>query len=444
MRLTVEELDNRTRVDGSKLYHNLDELRKFRDSQAENDTTQQYDNDYAGELQSARSKGIECIEMWTHDRVIVRAGSGIIIRNDERVDPIPGLPFTIVKIIPTLNDVWGMSLMQLVRDPQEHLWTLRNAALNGLKLMMDPPRSIDIMSDPDNADRAWRPGQVFPTTMAARDAVELLRVQGIDPMVSQSAVASEQETMEYITGLTRDLAGSSSADTATQAALNQRQAKGRIAKMVACVNRAWCDVARMFLLLDQVFMDYSKPVKVMGARGAEWHTVTPQMIGGLWNPKPKAASMDAMRELTKQNLMEWLSNALPVNGMVSPSGKALDWAPIMEQLAELNSINPDTVVVDAAELFASQDAQSMAAAESQAKANQLLAPPPEPESDASAWAQNLRVFESVKYEDLPPAAQAATLTNMGLPSDGVGDLALDPTMPVPPPPVKESAPSAAK
>lgn len=435
MRLTIEELDGRERADGTKLYKNLDKLREWFESSAEGaGDTQEWDNDHGGELALARRKGIEVIEMWTHNRIIVRAGGKYIIRDEERVDPIPGLPFTVIKIIPSLNDVWGMSLMQLVRDPQENLWALRNAALNGLKLLMDPPRAVDVMSDPDNADRPWKPGQVYPTSMAAKDAVELLRVQGIDPLVSQNALAAEQEVMEYITGLTRELAGSSDAGTATQAALNQRQAKGRIGKMIATVNRSWCDVAKMFLLLNQVFLDYSKPVKILGARGAEWVQVTPKMIGGDWQPTPKASSVDAMRELTKQNLLEWLSSVLPINGMVSPSGKAVDWAPIVKQLAELNNINPDTVVVDAASLFASQHDQTIANAQSEAEAMQIMQPPdPEAQPENMVEAAQSKLFQSVNYKDLPNQAQAAMLESIGLPSEGVetDDNPTKPTRPEP-------------
>lgn len=417
MRLTIEELESRERPDGSPLYKNLEELRNWFEAQDGSDTTtQDFDNDHSGELQQARRKGIECIEMYTHDRVIVRAGGKFIIRDEERVDPIVGLPFDVVRIMPALNDVWGMSLMQLLRDPQEHVWTLENAALNALKLLLDPPRSVDVVSDPDNADRAWRPGQVFPTSMAAKDAVELLRVQGIDPLVSQQAIASQRDLMEYITGITREVAGQSNADTATQAALNQRQAKGRIGKMIGHVNRSWCGVAKKFLCLSTVFMDYTKPVKVLGPRGHTWVQVAPSMIGGNWTPRPKASSQDAIKELTKQNLQEFLAAALPVNGMVSASGKAIDWAPLMEQLAELNNIQG--AVVDAQQMFEAMREQKLSDAQSEAEAMQIMQPPVEEEA---APDPQVKIFESMNYKDLPNTAQAAMLESIGLPSDGVGE-----------------------
>jgi hypothetical protein len=417
MRLTIEEIETRKKADGTPLYDSemVAKLRAWFDSDdsSSNRPTQTYDNDAAGELERARRKGIEVIEMWTHNRVIVRAGGSFIIRNDERVDPIPGLPFDVVTILPALNDVWGMSLMQLLRDPQEHTWTLENGSLNLLKLALDPPRSVDVISDPDNADRAWRPGQTFPTSMTAKDAVQTLNVQGIDPLGSLSAVAQQREVMEYITGITSEVAGQSNADTATQAALNQRQAKGRIGKMIASVNRAWGGVAKKFLLLDQAFMDYTKPVKLLGQRGDEFVHVSPQMIGGEWNPKPKASTQDAIKELTKQNLSEFLSVALPVNGMVSASGKAIDWAPIVEQLAELNGIPSQKVVVDAQQLFEAQQEQTVAEAEAQAAAAQAM-----PQDDSPPDPQ-VKIFESMSYKDLPDGAQAAMLESIGLPSDGV-------------------------
>lgn len=417
MRVSLEELEAAERPDGTKLYKRLEELRDIVESQ-ESEQTQTFDNDNSGEIAAARRKGIEVIEMWTHDRVIARA-CGLIIRNDERTDPINGLPCELIRILPSLVDPGGMSLMQLVRDPQEHLWSLRNGALNGLKLMLDPPRSIDIMSDPDNADKVWKPGQTYTTTMAAKDAVELLRVSGIDPLVSQTAIASEQDVMEYITGITRGVSGAENASTATVGALNSRASRGRIGKMIASVNRSWCNVAKMFLLLDQAFMDYSKPVKILGPKGKEWVHVSPQMIGGDWNPTPKASSNDAIKELSKQNVLEMLNTLMPLNGFVSPGGKAIDWTPLVVKLAELEGLNAAEVIVDAASLFESQRAQTLAQASAQSEAMAMQQPPPEESPPNMVEGAQARLYETINYKDLPNDAQRAMLESIGLPSTGV-------------------------
>lgn len=436
MRLTIEELESKKRSDGSPFYKNLDELRRIIEGDGSSDDVQRdLDNDYAGERDKARREGIEVIEMWTKDRVIVRAAGGTIIRDDPNPYLHGRLPFEVVTLQPSLNDVWGMSVMWLLRDIQQLLWTLDNASADALKMLIDPPLAVDITADPENISKALFPGQRFAGRGEARQIMEPLRVTGVDMFASDATVKAQREQMEYITGITREMAGLSQADTATQAALNQRQAKGRVGIMLRVVDTAFARCAEMMLQLNQQYLNLAQPIKLLGPKGSEWRNISPKEIAGIWDVRAKNASERVVEELRRQNLMEGLAALQPMNGLVTPTGKTVNYEPFIKELAESFKMPSEQILVPAQMLYDQQRLQAVAEATAMAEAQKILPPEPQqqqatPEQPVDPFADaQSKLFQSINYKDMPDAAQARMLEALGLPSDGVEDDNRNPTRP---------------
>jgi hypothetical protein len=423
MRLTLDELKAKKRSDGSAFYKNLDELEDI--DGGGDDDTRDLDNDFSGELEKARMSGIEVVEMWTRDRWIVRAGSGTIILDEKNPFWHGRLPFEIVTILPSRNGPWGNSVVWTAQDVQAHLHTLDNASMDALKLMIDPPLAVD-GTDPENFARPTRPGERFNATQGVKEVFEPMRLTGIDPYVSEQVISSARGQMEYITGITREMAGQSDVDTATQAALNQRQSKGRVGVMMRSIDDSFARIAEMFLQLCQQFLDLSQPVKVLCEDGAAWQHIAPHEIAGLWDVRPKNSSERVVKELRMQNLMEGLSSLSPGVGMASPSGKALDLTPLYEEIGELLNL-PRSIVVDAQDMREQSQQDMLAQAEAEAQAMQMTAPP-EPQGPPEPTMRE-QLMKSINYKDLPDAAQAGLLEEAGLPTDGVEDDNINPTRP---------------
>lgn len=420
MRLSLDELKSKKRADGSPLYENLD---KLSETDAGFPEDGQLDNDHSGERDKARRKGIEVIEMWSRDRLLVRAGGGTIIRDEPNPYKHGRLPFEVITLLPSLNDVWGISIMWALRDVQELIHSLDNASMDALKLQINPPLAIDVIDDDENSERPLFPGQRFPSRNA-KDAVVPIRVTGTEPFVNQQAIQATREQLEYITGISKELAGASDSSTATQAALNQRQAKGRIGIMMRNIDAAFARCAEMILQLNQQYLDVSVPQKVAGTEGAEWKLIAPAQIAGVWDVRPKNSSEQATKELHRQNLLECLNTLMPAMSAVLPSGKTVDITPILENLADSFNVEKERVLVDVSQLYAQRQqeavAQSVAGAQAQAEAMKILPP-----QDPAAAAQH-KMFESLNFKDLPTAAKGAMLQQAGLPADGVGDPTQDP------------------
>lgn len=433
MYLERAELAARKRADGTPLY-DLSGIPEGASGSGGGENDGQLDNDKSGERDKARRKGIHVVELWTRDRVMVRA-NGRIIRDDPNPHPYGRLPFEVVRLLPSLNDVWGISLMWALRDPQALVQSLDNAAMDSIKFQLDPPRAVDT-DDPANAEREWMPGQVFPSRNP-QDAVKTLGGAGIDPNSAQAAIQFIRDITKQITGITDELAGASTADTATQAALNDRAAKGRMGVMLRLVDAAWARVATGFLQLDQKYLDLSVPVKVMGPGRSDWKHIAPSEIAGQWDARPKNSSERVVKELHRENLMNAINALGAFAERTTPSGMTIDITPFAEELAESFGVSKERVVVPADQMRHQHEQDAVSMARGQAAAMAIMPPQPpapvaptpeQPEPSLIEQAQS-KLFSSVNYKDLPDAAQAAMLEQIGLPADGVEDDNANPTRP---------------
>lgn len=425
MRLSLEELRAKRKSNGKPFYKNLDQLENIPGGNSDMPSVRKLDHDYSGERDKAHRDGIEVIEMWTRDRVIVRAAGGIIIRDDPNPYWHGRLPFEVITLMPSLNDVWGTSVVWTIKDVQDLLHTLDNASMDALKLAIDPPLNVSL-EDPENMTKPTRPAERFGSRSGATP-VTPIKVQGIEHFTSEQAIQSARNQMEYISGITREMAGQSDADTATQAALNQRQAKGRVGIMMGAIDASFARIAELFLQLSQQYLDLSRPVKILGPEGEAWRHIAPREIAGLWLVRPKNSSEQVVKELHRQNLMEALSALLPMAGQAMPSGRAIDVTPIVEELGESFGIRKDRLIVDAQQMRAQHQADVVADGEAQAQVMQMTAPPPQegpPPPDVRE-----QLIQSINYKDLPDAAQADLLQEAGLSPEGVEDDNRNPTRP---------------
>jgi hypothetical protein len=420
MRMDLDELKAPTRADGTPFYKNLEQLEGAGGSDSRLDNGQ-LDNDNAGERDKARRDGIEVVEMWTRSRVMVRA-NGVIIRDDP--SPIPGhLPFEVIRLIPSLNDVWGVSLMTALRDPQSLIHSLDNAAMDNIKLALDPPRAVDISDDADNADREWMPGQVYPSRNP-QDAVRTLQGVAIDPNSAQAAIASIRDIAKQITGIVDEIAGQSRADTATEAAINQRQAKGRLGVMMNLVDAGWAKVAQKFLLLDQKYLDLSVPIKVMGPGRADWRHVGPKELSGVWDARPKNSTERIVKELHRESLIQAIATLSQFADRALPSGKTIDITRYAEELADSFGIAKEAVVVSADKSREQRHMDLLADAMAQAEAMKLMpAEPPMPPMPPPAPEPTPGIQDQIRtqFKDLGPEQQKDYLAQIGLTTDGIDD-----------------------
>ena len=280
------------------------------------------------------------------------------------------------------------------------------------------------------------PGQVFPSRNPS-DAVKALTALTMDPNSAQAAIGAIRDITKQITGITDELAGQSVADTATQAALNDRAAKGRMGVMLRQVDEAWARVALGFLQLNQRYLDLSVPIRVMGGAGrSDWKHIAPSEIAGQWDVRPKNSSERIVKELHRENLMNAINAVGAFAERTTPSGMTVDLTPLISELVETFGIPKESVIVPADQMRQQREMDAVSMAKGQAAAMQFLPPEPAPapapmpaeEPSLIEQAQS-KLFSSINYKDLPDAAQRAMLEDIGLPSEGVEDDNQNPTRP---------------
>lgn len=420
-RQTLDELKSYRRADGSPLYKNLEQLEP-QAGEVGDETVRAFDNDKSAEREKAHRQGHEIVEMWTRDRLITVANENIVIRDDPNPYRHGRLPFAVARVLPTLNDVWGQSLMWAVRDPQELLWTLDNANIDALKLQLDPPMAVN-SNDPDAKQFVFEPGARLPSPDAA-NAFKLMETAGVDRYTSEQAIREVRERLKFISGVTDEISGASTADTATQAALNQRQSKGRIGIMLRVIDRAFAECAEMIVQLNQQYLDLSVPVRIMGPMGDPvWKPVRPSEIAGMWHVRPRNSSERVVKELYRQNLLELQNSLMPQAGVVNPDGTTVNLGPIAGKIVESFDFHADEIVVDATQMFEQRRREMVADAIATAEAQQHLPPPPEaapaPQQQEEPLTLQKRILQSMDYDKLGPDAQRAFLAQQGLPTTDV-------------------------
>lgn len=370
MRMTMGELESPKRSDGSPRYKNLDQLRAWYSGEnytSWSETTNYVTADYASEVERARAQGIEVVEMWTPKRLIVIAQRRFVIRDEPNPYYHRKIPFELVTLQPMLDGPWGHAVMWAIRDVQELLQTLDNANMDALKLAIDPPTVGDM--EPDG--RGLYPGKHVKSNQGST-GIAAIRVTGIEHFTADAAVQGYLSRMKQTTGITDELGGDSQADSATQAAINQRQAKGRISIMLRFVDAAWARTAERFLQLNQQFLDHTKAHRVTGSDG--WQQIQPREIAGMWDVRPKNTSERIVKELDRQNKLEALAGLAPFSETVTPSGYAIDLGPVIRNAVDAFDMDPDDVVVPLDEKLQTDARVSAAQAIMQMQAQGMMQP----------------------------------------------------------------------
>jgi len=137
------------------VYKNVDMLKEARNTQAEKDYDEREQTLWA---QQRNKDLIEVLEYWEDDQVITVGGRAVVLAGG-RPNPlrIKRKPFVACSAMPDAFQMVGMSVVESLAQIQEYLWTLQNARIDALRLLVNPVTMI--RSDVDDVDAfEWYPG----------------------------------------------------------------------------------------------------------------------------------------------------------------------------------------------------------------------------------------------------------------------------------------------
>ena len=276
---------------------------------------------------------IEVLEYWTPERVITVANRTILLK--DRPNPFWNgrLPFVVCSSMPDAFQIPGLSVVEALGQLQEMLWTLQNQRLDVVRMLANLITLI--RSDVDDPEAfEWAPNaQWFVEDPGQVDTLK------IDPTVANITLQAEQLLKGDLQNIMGGLPYSSGADSQT---IDQQTATGvsiitTIAQRLIQARKqhylwAYAKLAKNFLLQYQQFLRDERPIKILGAAGAEaYRTITPLEVQGDFDITIDVTSDSLMRQERRAEAQSLLQIAAQVQPVFAQSGAPLNLKAFMEK-----------------------------------------------------------------------------------------------------------------
>lgn len=284
------------------------------------------------EAEARRGDRHEVIEKWSRDRLVVMLDREVVIRDIPNPYWHGQLPFVMAQTQPDVDKMTGLSEVWSINAIQDAIWHVHNAQNDALALTLDPPIAMDDR-DPRLKEFTFRPGARLFTSNPA-GAFKALEIGQANAYASGGEVDRLRGWMELITGINAAVSGTSNEGTATEAAMNLRQSKSRIALKVATVDAAFARAAEQFIQLDQQFIDDERVFRIVGET-TDWAEVSPDDIAGAFDVRPRNSADRTVKELAREQSL----NLLNVLAQFVPYG--LNIWPLIDKAAVAHDLSPE-------------------------------------------------------------------------------------------------------
>lgn len=283
------------------------------------------------EAEARRGERHEVIEKWSRDKLVVLIDRKVIARDVPNPFWHGQLPFVMAVTQPDIDSMTGLSEVWSIKSIQEAIWYVHNAQNDALALTLDPPIAMDDR-DPRLKDFLFRPGaRLF--TPNPQGAFKPIDIGQANAYASGGEVDRLRGQMEMVTGINAAVSGQSNEGTATEAAMNLRQSKSRIALKVANIDASFARAAEQMIQLDQQFVDADRVFRIVG-ESAEWVEATPDDIAGAFDVRPRNSADRTVKELAREQSLNLL------NTFAQFAGMGVDLWPLIEKAAIAHDIDP--------------------------------------------------------------------------------------------------------
>lgn len=337
--LSSEDLEAKVDpVTGKPLYKNLHLLPESGGAKSDDERR---DGETEEAFRARRMGMHEIIEMWYRGRRLTIANRSHVIYRNDNVDRKVGLPFVMIRIIDDEDCIFGVAVPTLIDDLQTAIWDALNDYRDAIKLSTRPPRLADIEEDPGAAEYSIHPDAVLPKGPAGSPTEIVQDVANLDKYNIVQLIEYLRALMERITGMNSQIAGVSEASTATEAAINIRQGKGRVGSELSVSDECWASFASKAYLIIQ--RNASQEVVAQLSNGEQVAFDPDDLTDMMITPKA-AASERALKDLQRQDMQSvWMMILEAMNG---PVAQILDLDPkaAFESLLESFGMPSDKII----------------------------------------------------------------------------------------------------
>ncbi len=319
-------------VKNSGVYENVDKINADTAPSGVDDST------------NKRKGRVEIIEWWHRegDEIYLTtiANRAIVLRDECSPFWHGEFPFVVASPMPSLFEIGGKSIVEMVADIQAALWEMQNQRIDNTRFManaavfVDPAAEIqDFRLQPGGILRA-RPDQIQPWQPATSilaptvQAEELLKgdLQNLSGAVSYLSGASNSQMDQT---------------TATGISIIQNMATKRIMRMKQQILFALKRVGEQQISLNQQLLPNAVAIRIdRGAAGIEWQAATPAQLQGKYEYRVEDASESLIRQERRAEALA-KANFLTANyALFQQDGVQIDLKKILEDVTEAFDEDP--------------------------------------------------------------------------------------------------------
>jgi hypothetical protein len=301
---TIEELEQKAE-DG--LYKNIDEVKKaIATSEEQRGRDERLSSIGMQSNPLRREDEIVLIEYWEDDRVIGVVNDSILVRNDENPFYHRKKPFLRLVDIFVPHEFYGKGEVEIARDMQYELNSLRNARMDNVNLLINRMWKVLRGADIDLKQLRSRAGGIIEVD--DMNDIEELTFTDIasSSYMEDSRIREDMDravgVFDYTRGETTDRR-----ETATTASILSQSADERFKLKVRLMEDTGLRrLGQLLVALNQQFLTSERAVRILGTEGMEFINVSPQDIIGQYDVMPLGTTIEPV--VNKQARLDNLIN----------------------------------------------------------------------------------------------------------------------------------------
>ena len=287
---------------------------------------------------------IEIVEWWHRmgDEIYLTtvANRGTIIRHECSPFWHGEFPFVTASPMPSLFEISGHSVVEMVADIQAALWEMQNHRIDNTRFMSNAA----VFVDPSTEQQDFRlmPGGIL------RARPDQIQPWQPNTSILQPTVQAEEllkSDLQNLSGAVGYLSGASDAqidqNTATGISIIQNMATKRIMRMKQQIFFALKRVGEQQIALNQQLLPPNVAIRIdRGAAGVEWSAASPAMLQGKYEYVVEDAAESLIRQEKRAEALA-KANFLTANYMLlQQAGVQIDLRKVVEDVTEAFSEEP--------------------------------------------------------------------------------------------------------
>lgn len=290
-----------------------------------------------------RGDRYEVIERWKRGRLTTVVNRSVVIRDCGNPYWHGKLPFVAASSQPDIRSFVGISEIEVIENIVRMIHKFENLRMRAAEFAVNPVLKMRRgMKSGHSID--WKPGaQLY---LDRPDDIQT-EIPNTNLQAGWNEVQAYLGYMQQVSGVSPFIAGADPSvsginqETATGASILQAEANKRLALKLLQMQVMYTKVAKFFVQLNQQFMTQDEMVRLAGAQGNEWISVTPEQIAGEYDVRSTNSTESLAKTGEVQRMSDVLNTISQFNGVQMMDGTVVDLKYPLKALIDLMGVDSE-------------------------------------------------------------------------------------------------------